>query len=384
MSSRDLLVVAGEASGDLHAARVLAALRARRPAQRAFGLGSEELRAAGLETVADSREISVVGITEALGVLVRAREIFDRLLVETERRRPAAAMLVDFPEFNLRLARELSWRGVPVVYYVSPQLWAWRRGRVRVIRESVARMLVLFEFEAAFYRRHGVSARHVGHPLVDEVPALPQAWQAVPPRRLPGTFRLALLPGSRPSEVDVLLPLQLAAARRIAAELPVTTRVVCAPSIERACLERMVAESGHAAEVVDDRRHEVIADSHLALCASGTATLETGLLGTPLLVLYKLSPWTWRLARLLVRVPHASLVNLVLGRAVVPELLQERAEPESVARVALRLLSSRRDVDQMRGELAALRPRLGSPGASERVAEEVLGFLERGEARACG
>ncbi|MGH7337824.1 MAG: lipid-A-disaccharide synthase, partial [Myxococcota bacterium] len=376
MSTRDLLVVAGEASGDLHAARVLEALRTRRPGQRAFGLGSTALRAAGLETVADSREISVVGITEALTVLTRAREIFDRLLVEAERRRPAAALLVDFPEFNLRLARELAWRRIPVVYYVSPQIWAWRRGRVRAIRDTVDRMLVLFDFEEAFYRRHGVAVRHVGHPLVDEVPRLPQAWESVPARRLPGHFRLALLPGSRPSEVDALLPLQLAAAKRLAAELPLSACVVCAPSIERGYVEAIVARSGFEVEIVEEERHEAVAASHLALCASGTATLETGLLGTPLVVLYRLSKWTWRLARLLVRVPHASLVNLVLGRPVVPELLQEAAEPENVAREVKRLLSSRRDIDRMRAELATLRPRLGRPGASERAADELLAYLE--------
>jgi lipid-A-disaccharide synthase len=376
MSSRDLLVVAGEASGYLHAARVLGALRALRPEQRAFGLGSTSLRDAGLETVADSREISVVGITEAVKVLSRAREIFEQLLVEVERRRPAAALLIDFTEFNLRLARELAWRGVPVVYYVSPQIWAWRRGRVRAVRDTVARMLVLFDFEEAFYRRHGVSVRHVGHPLVDEVPRLKQAWERVPPRRLPASYSLALLPGSRASEVDVLLPLQLEAVKRLAAELPITARLVCAPSIERSYLEAIVAKSGLEVEIVERDRYEALADSHLALCASGTATLETGLLGTPQVVLYRLSKWTWRLAQLLVRVPHASLVNLVLGRPVVPELLQAEADPANVARVVRGLLTSRRDIDRMRSELAALRPRLGPSGASERAAEELLAVLE--------
>ncbi len=379
MTRRDLMVVAGEASGDLHAARLLGALCARRPELSAFGLGSDALRAAGLETVADSREISVVGITEVISIFRRAQEIFDRLLVEAERRRPALALLVDFPEFNLRLARELAWRGIPVVYYVSPQIWAWRRGRVRAIRETVAKMLVLFDFEESFYRKHGVAVTHVGHPLVDEVPELTQAWQNVPRGRLPERFRLALLPGSRPSEVDVLLPIQLGAAKRLAAELPLDVRVIRAQSIDRARIDALVAAAGFAVEVVEEDRFAAVADSHLALCASGTATLETGLLGTPLLVLYRLSSWSWRLARLLVRVPHASLVNLVLGRRAVPELLQAEAEPGRVAREALRLLSSRAEIDRMRAELAGLRPRLGRPGASERAANEVLALLEAGE-----
>jgi lipid-A-disaccharide synthase len=375
MTRSDLLVVAGEASGDLHAARLLRELARRRPALRAFGLGSDELRAAGVELVADSREIAVVGIVEALSILSRARELFDRLLAEVERRRPAAALLVDFPEFNLRLGR-----GVRVVYYVSPQVWAWRRWRVRSIAESVDRMLVLFPFEAAFYEPAGVAVTHVGHPLVDEVPVLPQAWDGVPRGDTPDPARLALLPGSRRSEVSALLPVMLAAARRIAARRPVAVTLVRAPSISAAELAPYLeAEPDLAVEVVDRDRFAAVASAHLALCASGTATLETGLLGTPLLVLYRLSRLTWMLARLLVRVPHASLVNLVLGREVVPELMQEAASPERIAAEAERLLSSRDAVDRMRAGLGELRGRLGRSGASARAAEEVDRVLAAGE-----
>jgi lipid-A-disaccharide synthase len=380
MTRSDLLVVAGEASGDLHAARLLRELTRRRPELRAFGLGSDELRAAGVELVADSREIAVVGIVEALSILSRARELFDRLLAEVERRRPVAALLVDFPEFNLRLARELRWRGVRVVYYVSPQVWAWRRWRVRSIAENVDRMLVLFPFEAAFYEPAGVAVTHVGHPLVDEVPVLPQAWDEVPRGAMPDPTRLALLPGSRRSEVTALLPVMLAAARRIADRRPVAVTLVRAPSISAEELAPyLAAEPGLAVEVIDRDRFAAVAGAHLALCASGTATLETGLLGTPLLVLYRLSRLTWMLARLLVRVPHASLVNLVLGREVVPELMQEAASPEGIAAEAERLLASRPAIDRMRAGLAELRGRLGRAGASARAAAEVDRLLNAGE-----
>jgi lipid-A-disaccharide synthase len=376
----DLLVVAGEASGDLHASRLLRALAARRPELRAFGLGSSEMAAAGAELVADAREVSVVGIVEALSVVQRARELLALLVAEAERRRPVAAVLVDFPEFNLRLARRLRWLGIPVVYYVSPQIWAWRRWRVRGIVENVDRMLVLFPFEVAFYERHGLAAVHVGHPLVDEVPELPQAWDALPPGRLPERYELALLPGSRRSEIEALLPLQLAAAERIAAELPIRARLVRAPSISAAELAPwLAAPRGFELEVVEAGRFEAVAGAHLALCASGTATLETGLLGTPLLMLYRLSPFTWRLARLLVRVPYASLVNLVLDRPAVPELVQRDADPTRVAREAVALLRSREAVDRMREELAGLRPRLGRPGASDRAADEVLELIRERE-----
>ncbi|HLF56472.1 MAG TPA: lipid-A-disaccharide synthase [Thermoanaerobaculia bacterium] len=380
MTRRDLLVVAGEASGDLHAARLMRELSMRRPELGFFGLGSAQMREAGAELVADATEISVVGIVEALSVLGRARQILARLVAEAERRRPAAALLVDFPDFNLRLARRLHRMGIPVVYYVSPQIWAWRPWRVRSIVESVDRMLVLFPFEVPFYARHGMRAVHVGHPLVDEVPVLAQAWDAVPAGRLPERFEIALLPGSRRSEIASLLPLQLAALERIAGAIPVRATVVRAPSIAPELLAPQLERfRGCEVAVAEDSRFEAIAGAHLALCASGTATLETGLLGTPLVMLYRLAGLTWRLAQLLVRVPYASLVNLVLERPAVPELVQRAADPGRVAAEALALLASRAAIDRMRADLAELRPRLGRPGASGRAADEVLGLLDERE-----
>jgi len=379
MTRAGLLVSAGEASGDERAARLVAALRARRPDLATFGLGAEGLRAAGLETLADSHEISVVGISEAISILPRAREIFRHLISEAERRRPAAALLVDFPEFNLRLARELAWRGIPVVYYVSPQIWAWRRGRVRTIADCVAKMLVLFPFEVPFYADHGVPVSHVGHPLVDEVPALSGAWDEVSRLRPVERFRVALLPGSRRSEVRALLPTLLEAVELIAQRLPIETFLLRAPALPNEEFEATIRRSKTPVEVVSDDRYEAIAGSHLALCASGTATLETGLLRTPMIVAYRLSTWTHVLARLLVRVPHVSLVNLVLGRGVVPELMQWRATPQQIAAQAISLLGDRAAVERMRSALGELRPLLGPPGASERAAAELDRVLSGAE-----
>jgi lipid-A-disaccharide synthase len=374
MSGTDLLMVAGEASGDLHGGRLLAALRRLMPGLRAFGLGGDEMQAAGLEAVAHSREVAVVGLTEALKVLPRARQVFAALLAEVERRRARAAVLIDFPEFNLRLARELARRGLSVVYYISPQVWAWRRRRVTTIARVVDRMLVLFPFERDFYRRHGVDVVHVGHPLVDEVPRLPQAWEAGAPS---GPYRLALLPGSRPSEVEALLPLMLEAVRRLAAELPVEARLIQAPTIPHELLEEEISLSGLPVRIVSRDRFAAIADSHLALCASGTATLEVGLLGTPLLVLYRLAALTYLVARIVVRLPWVSLVNLVLGRKAVPELIQGAASPAKVAREAARLLRDPEALAAMRGALGELRERLGEGGATERAAREIVEHLGR-------
>jgi lipid-A-disaccharide synthase len=378
MNRGGLLVVAGEASGDLHGARMLRELRALVPDLDVFGLGGTELAIAGQRQVAAVDEISVIGIAEAARVLPRAKRILDQLLVECERRRPSAAVLIDFPEFNLRLARHLKWLGIPVVYFISPQVWAWRRGRVRLISELVDRMLVLFGFEERFYRAHGVPSVHVGHPLVDEVPAIPNVWQREPGSGTPGEVRLALLPGSRRGEIESLLGNMLGAVRELRRHVAVVPRLIVSPALDPADLRERTR--GEEVELVTEKRFEAIADSHLALCASGTATLEVGLLGTPMIVLYRLNPASLLLGRLLVRLPSFSLVNLVLERAVVPELLQDETKAESVAAEAWAILSSPGRIAEQRRGLAELRARLGSGGASERAAREVAAVLSAGRA----
>ncbi|HEV7787066.1 MAG TPA: lipid-A-disaccharide synthase [Thermoanaerobaculia bacterium] len=373
---RELLVVAGEASGDLHGARLISELRQRVPGLTAFGLGGDEMRAAGLQAVAHSSEVAVVGITEVLKVLPRIREVFADLLHEVDRRRPALAVLIDFPDFNLRLARQLKGRGLGIVYYISPQVWAWRRGRVKTIARLVDRMLVLFPFEVDFYRDHGVDVIHVGHPLVDEVPVLPQVWDRGGEEEKGGPFRIALLPGSRLSEVEALLPTLLAAVGKLAGRLPIEARIIRAPTVPRELLDEAVELSGLTVAIVESDRFAAVADSHLALCASGTATLEVGLLGTPMIVVYRLASWTYLLARLLVRLPNVALVNLVLGRRVVPELIQGQANPERIAGEAARLLTDTAARREMRAGLAEVRSRLGAGGASGRAAGEVAEMLQ--------
>jgi lipid-A-disaccharide synthase len=380
-SPRELLVVAGEASGDLHGARLISELRRRVPGLTVFGLGGDEMREAGLEPVAHSSEISVVGLTEVLKILPRAREVFAGLLREVDRRHPGLAVLIDFPDFNLRLAKELKSRGLEVVYYISPQIWAWRRGRVKTISRLVDRMLVLFPFEVDFYRGHDVDVVHVGHPLVDEVPVLPQAWDrdgaaggsfAGP---FNGPYRVALLPGSRTSEVEALLPTLLESVKRLSAGLPVEARIIKAPTVAPELIDEAVELAGVPVEIVEKDRFAAVADSHLALCASGTATLEVGLLGTPMIMVYRLARWTYALARLMVRLPNVSLVNLVLGRRVVPELIQGEANPERIAAEAARLLTDAGERGRMRAALAEVRGRLGEGGASGRAAGEVAAML---------
>ncbi len=365
----DLLVVAGETSGDQHGAELIHELKTMVPEQRYFGLGGNHLEDQGVELLGRSSEISVVGLTEALRVLPRARELFRAILDEVERRSARVAVLIDFPEFNLRLARRLADRGVDVVYYISPQLWAWRRRRVKTVARVVKDMLVLFPFEAEFYRRHGVEATHVGHPLVERVPEPDSVWDGESPEN--GVYTIALLPGSRVSEVERLLPILCGAAELLDARVPARFLLVKAPTVGDDLLEKTLATSTADIEIVRDDRFEAIHAAHLALCASGTATLEVGLLRTPMIVVYELSWWTSIAARVLVDVPHYSLVNLVLGDRVVPELLQDAARPELVAAEAESILRTPERSRRIVEHLGELRERLGEPGASRRAAEAV-------------
>ncbi len=376
LTSEDLLVVAGEASGDLHAARMLSQLRQLWPNLRAFGMGGHELQAAGMELIANSSEISVVGITEVMRILPRAREIFQQILQEVDDRQVRRAVLIDFPDFNLRLAKELKRRDVKIVYYISPQIWAWRKGRVRSIARLMDGMLVILPFEVDFYRRHGVEAIHVGHPLVDEVPVSPQVWDMEGDNN--STRVISLLPGSRHSEIQANLPVMLRAGELLAGEHSCQFRLIQAGTVDDEILAGPLADSSLDVDIVKHGRFEAIAASHLAICASGTATLEVGLLGTPMVVVYRVSPWSYLLGRMLVRLPHIALVNLVLERRAVPELIQHQATAERISKEASAILQERDRIGTMRADLASLRQRLGRVGASRRAAESVYQLLREG------
>ncbi len=376
MAADDLLIVAGEASGDLHGSRLLAAIRRRRPSVRAFGLGGERLAAAGMELLAAAEETSAVGLAEVAAVLPRAYRVYRRLLAAAERRGATTAVLIDFPEFNLRLARALRRRGVRVVYYVSPQIWAWRRGRVRQVERWVDRMLVLFPFEREFYRRHGVEVITVGHPLVDEVPELEHVWDQGPPAD--GHYRIALLPGSRHSEIRRILPALVGTAEWLAARLAASFVLVRAETVPPGLLAPYLEDTAVPIEVVCGDRFVAVAGSHLALCASGTATLELALVGTPMIVTYRVGLLSYLLSRVIVGLRMISLVNLLLGERVVPELVQREARPDRLGEEALRLLRDPPRVEAMRRQLRRVRGLLGEGGASDRAAAEVLAVLEGG------
>lgn len=362
------MIVAGEVSGDLHAGNMLAELRILDPEIEAFGVGGERLAANGLECIASTDELAHMGLIEVLRELPRIWRIMRRLVSEADRRRPGLAVLVDSPDFNLRLAAKLRRLGIPVVLYVSPQLWAWRQGRVRVVRRLAREVLCLLPFEVPFYSEHGVQARYVGHPLVDDVARDGLLDHEV--ARVAG--KIALLPGSRAMEVRSLLPTMIAAATELGTDCLSDAVLIEAPGVGRV-VDDVFAAHGGADRIRrvsgPDRRRE-LASCSLAWTASGTATLECALLDVPMVVGYRLQPLSFAIARLLVRVPHVALVNLIAEKRVAPELIQGQWRADRLAEVTTLVLADHGA--EQRAALALVRRRLGPPGASRRAADAVL------------
>jgi len=360
-----IMIVAGEASGDLHGARLVREMRARRADLSFWAIGGRALKAAGATMIFDADALSVVGITEVvyrLPQLLRAmriaREALRRLL-------PDLLVLIDFPDFNLHLAAAAKKLGVPVLYYICPQVWAWRKGRVRTIRRRVDHAAVILPFEADFFRRHGVDATYVGHPLLDKAPDLQPAPAA-------GSPVVGLLPGSRHREVARHLPPMVDAARRIERKVKnVRFLVSIAPSVGRAAVEAALAGDPPppSLSLTQDPVEDLFGRLTMAVAVSGTVTLQAALAGTPTVIIYRVSSLSYWTGRLLVRVPYIGLANLIAGRRVMPELIQKEAEAARIAATAAAMLGSPSRLEKMRSELLAVRDRMGQPGAAGRVAD---------------
>jgi lipid-A-disaccharide synthase len=368
------MIVAGEASGDLHGATLARALRALAPSVRLRGMGGRAMHAEGVELLVDTTGDAVVGGTEAVrGVpaLYRAYRRLRATLSGPER--PHALVLIDFPEFNLRLARVARRAGIAVVYFIPPQVWAWRPWRVRLMRRVVSLVLAVFPFEAPLYRRAGVPVRFVGHPVVDVLAEAPTRDEARRRLGLDGPAPvIGLLPGSRRHEIERVLPVMREAAAAIATRHPGARFVLAqAATVERAAIDA-TATAGPALTVVASSPYVVMRAADLLLVTSGTATLEAALLGTPMVVCYRLSRVTELLFAPLVRIPWISLANITLGRAVVPELYQRTLSAQSLAREALALLESPVALAAQRDAFAELAGQLGAPGVGTRAARHVL------------
>jgi lipid-A-disaccharide synthase len=372
-----ILIVAGEASGDLHGASLAEALRRLQPRLCLEGMGGLKMRAAGVRLLADAGETAVVGLTELWEKRRALRDALRLLRDHLRLVRPALLICIDFPDFNLLLARAADRLGIPVCYFISPQVWAWRRWRVRTIRRLVRKMLVLFPFEEALYRDAGVEVSFVGHPLLDTLAEVPSREACRKALAVEGAEPvLGLLPGSRQAEIRRLLPILLRAAARLRAEHP-DLRVLLglAAGADRKAVEAEIQAVQVPVQIVQGRAHEVMRAADLLLAASGSVTLEAAILGTPMVITYRVGTLTWLLGRLLVRVRFVGLPNLVAGEGIVPELLQGAATPERLAAAALEILDSPARLARMRTSLEAVRALLGKPGAAERAAREVLALL---------
>jgi lipid-A-disaccharide synthase len=363
----------GEPSGDLYAAALVRELRALVPGLRAMGFGGERLREAGAELVGDYRGLTVTGLVEALRVLPRSYAMYRRLVAAAREHRPDVVVLIDFPDFNFRLAAAVRALGIPVVYYIPPQLWAWRSGRMKTLRALADRILVIFPFEPAVYERAGTPATFVGHPLVE----LARATQ--PRDRFLASIGLdrqrptvALLPGSRPNELSQTLPRLVQAAGIMAASAPDTQFLLArAPNLADTSFSPLAA-SAVPVRVVEAQADDVLAACDMVITASGTATVQAAIHERPMVIVYRLAPLTHAVVRRLVHVDAVGMVNLVAGRKVAPELIQQDFTPDAVAREALRLLVPGEDRTRTLAALRQVREKLGGEGASRRAAQAVL------------
>lgn len=369
-----LLISCGEPSGEFYAAELVAELRRRRPDLEAFGLGGDRLAAENVRLLAHLKDLAVVGLVEVLSHLHRLKGLFDSVVLEAEPTRPDVAVLIDYPDFNLRLARRLKRLGIPVVYYVSPQLWAWRRGRIKDVQRDVAKMLVIFPFEERIYREAGVSVAFVGHPLVDQVkPPADRARVAASLGLDPARPVIALLPGSRNKEVGFNLPPILGAVSLLRERRKDLQFVLAAaPHLQADALNPARALE---ITILDGATRQVLSAARAAIVASGTATVETALSGTPMVVVYRISGLTYALGKPLVNLPNYAMVNLIAGRTIVPELIQRDFTPARVAEETLRILDDGAPRFEMLKNLEEVRGRLGSGGATTRAADEVMEFL---------
>jgi lipid-A-disaccharide synthase len=367
------MVSCGEPSGDLYAGALVAALRARDPSIDVFGFGGDQLANAGARLIDTFQGHAVTGLTEALKVLPRSWALYKRLIAEAKSARPSALVVVDYPDFNFRLMAAIKRLGVPIIYYVCPQLWAWRPRRMRTMKALVDRALPIFPFEEALYRDAGVDVRFVGHPLVDLARPAQSRDAFLKKLRLDAKAPLlALLPGSRANELERLAPVMAAAIPLIAARVPGVQFVVArAPHLDDGMFDPFGIPLV-TLRIVEGQTDDVLQACDAVVTASGTATVQTALHGKPMVVLYRLSPMTYRLGKPLANVSMYAMVNLIAGDRIVTELIQDACTPEAVAAEAISLLTDEPRRAQMIERLADVRTRLGGPGASDRAAEAIL------------
>lgn len=371
-----VLIVAGESSGERYGAALVREFRKLRPGTEFFGIGGPRMAAEGVEILFPTRHLAVMGIFEVLSQVPRIRWIFRHIVREASSRKPAAAVLIDAPDFNLRLAKKLKKAGIPVLYYVSPTVWAWRRGRLKAVRRFVSRMMLIFPFEEEIYRSEGIPASYIGHPLLERVRAgfgraeLLAKYGFDPAKKL-----VVILPGSRRGELRFHAPVLAETVARLRTSPDLQFALVLAESLRRSDLDKAWPGPIEGLTVLDGDGYEAMAAADVVLSSCGTATLEAALLGAPVIAFYRISPLTYRAGRRFIKISQYSIVNILAGKPIVPELIQGDLTAANLAREALRVLGSESVRREMRAEFLDIRKSLGEGRASENAARELEKFL---------
>ncbi len=376
--AKSILIVAGEPSGDLHASRLVKDLKALKTDLIFFGLGGKLCKEAGVDIDFDIKNLAVIGLVDVFKNIFTIGKVFKGILKKIDSKKTDLAILVDYPGFNLRLAKELSKRGIPVIYYISPQIWAWAPDRIDIIKKCVAKMLVFFKFEEELYKKSGVSSEFVGNPLLEAVKTTLPKDEVLKKYRLSKDRPvIALLPGSRAMEVKTLLKIMAGSAEIIAKELPGAQFVVAKyRDLPAALYEEALKGRSLDIRITDGDSYNVLSVSDFAIVASGTATLETAIIGTPFVITYKVSLVNYIAYKIVAKIKMLGLVNVIAGRIIVPELLQYDATPEKIARASLEILRDGQKRSAMISELAEVKSSLGTTGASHRAAGAILPYLQ--------
>jgi lipid-A-disaccharide synthase len=372
-----IMIIAGEASGDMHGARLVREMLKINPALDFYGIGGKKLREEGVELLADASDMAVVGLTEAVARLGSLLKIMTTMKKSLDERRPDLVILIDYPDFNLSIAKAASKRGIKVLYYISPQVWAWRKGRIGKIKKTVNQMAVILPFEVETYRQKGVTVTYVGHPLLDIVEAGSSRQDLRKKFGLAEAgITIGILPGSRLAEINKLLPELLRAAEILKKEIPDVQFVLpLADTLTEEDVRHIMSRFNVGVEIISGQTYDVISCADLALVASGTATLEVALLKIPMIIVYKVSLLSYVVGRLIVDVKNIGLVNIVAGKTIVPELLQRDANGERIASEALAILKNGERKKEMIRDLDIIRAKLGDPGAAIRTAKLALDML---------
>jgi lipid-A-disaccharide synthase len=377
MNQKKILIIAGEPSGDLHASNLVRDLRSLNPALRFFGMGGNLSKDAGVEIIFDISKLALVGLAEVLKNIFTVGKVYKGILRKIDLERPDLAILVDYPGFNLRLAKELKRRSIPVAYYISPQVWAWGRDRIGIIKRCVDKIIVFFKFEEELYKTYGVNVEFVGHPLLDTVKPTRSKDETLRTYALAkDRLTVALLPGSRKLEIENLLSVMAGTAKVIKEKMPETQFIIAKyPDLPVSLYKKALLDSGLDVKIADGDTHNVLSISDFAIVASGTATLETAIIGIPLVIIYKANLLTYLLYKFVATIPFIGIVNIIAGRQVAPEFLQNDATALNISEEVTGILADKKKLDTMRKELAGVKSALGLPGASMRAAKAILPLI---------